>query len=114
MGLVRKPVVWLKSEIKTPPISPAAREEIGRLIRRVQRGLEVTMPHSRPMPVIGRRCHELRVTDEDAIWRVIYRIDDDAIIVAYVFSKKTPTTPQTVKETSRQRLAEYDRIVTGR
>lgn len=111
--MANKPVVWWKSEIKTPPLSEAAREEIGRLIRRVQRGLDVTMPHARPMPTIGRHCYELRVTDADATWRVIYRIDDDAIVVVYVFSKKSQTTPQLVKETSRKRLADYDRLSQG-
>jgi phage-related protein len=31
------------------------------------------MPHSRPMPDIGERCHELRIVDVDATWRIIYR-----------------------------------------
>lgn len=114
MPLPQKSVVWIRSEIKTPPISEPAREEMGRLIRRLQRGLAVTMPHSRPMPEIGRHCHELRVTDADAIWRVIYRMDADAIIVVSVFSKKTSTTPTAVKQTCIKRLTEYDRAFKGR
>jgi len=47
------------------------------------------MPHSRPMSTIGRRCHELRITDENKIWRIIYRIDSDAIVVVEVLEKKT-------------------------
>ena len=113
MLLPQKSVVWIRSEIKTPPISEAAREEMGRLIRRLQRGLVVTMPHSRPMPEIGRHCHELRVTDADVIWRVIYRIDGDAILVVCVFSKKTATTPTSVKKTCRKRLAEFDQAFKG-
>lgn len=111
--LLRRGVVWIGSEIKTPPVSDSAREEMGRLIRRLQRGLEVTMPHSRPMPEIGRHCHELRVTDSDANWRVIYRIDTDAIIIVNVFSKKTPTTPNSVKQTCRKRLAQYNEATKG-
>lgn len=41
------------------------------------------MPDSRPMPVIGRRVHELRIDDAErsVSWRIVYRIDDDAILV---------------------------------
>jgi len=47
------------------------------------------MPQSRPMPSIGARCHELRINDEDVTWRIVYRIDTDAIIILEVFDKKT-------------------------
>lgn len=33
------------------------------------------MPHSRPMPGIGSRCHELRIVDVNATWRMVYRVD---------------------------------------
>lgn len=46
------------------------------------------MPHSRPLPIIGRRCHELRVRDEKDTWRIIYRLDSDAVIIVEVFSKR--------------------------
>jgi len=61
-----KPLVWLRGEIKTPPFSAKARVEAGFLLRRLQRGESIGMPHSRPMPIIGRRCHELRVVDASA------------------------------------------------
>ena len=54
------------------------------------------MPHSRPMPSIGRRCHELRIVDESGTWRIIYRVDDDAIVVLEVFQKKSSKTPKRV------------------
>jgi len=66
------------------------------------------MPHSRGMPAIGRRCHELRIIDERDTWRIIYRVDADAIVIAEVFAKKTAQTPQAVLETCRKRLKEYD------
>ena len=66
------------------------------------------MPHSRPMPSIGRRCHELRIPDEKVSWRIVYRIDMDAIVIAEVFSKKTGKTPKSVIETCKARLQEYD------
>ncbi len=69
------------------------------------------MPASRPMPSIGARCHELRVNDEAATWRLVYRIDPDAIVILEVFSKKTAATPQAVVDASKRRLKLYDAAV---
>jgi hypothetical protein len=66
-----KELVWLRSEVKTPPFSVAARREAGLLLRQLQRGEKLIMPHSRPMPTIGRRCHVLRVPDDDKTWRYL-------------------------------------------
>jgi len=103
-----KPLVWLHGEVKTPPFSAEARMEAGYLLRLLQHGLSIGMPHSRPMPSIGRRCHELRITDSDGIWRIVYRNDDDAILILDVFSKKTPKTPKSVIDTCKQRIRGYD------
>lgn len=74
-------------------MSQSARIEAGYLLRLLQRGDSVGMPHSRPMPAIGARCHELRIIDANGIWRIIYRIDSDAVVIADVFEKKTQKTP---------------------
>ena len=105
-----KSLVWLHGEIRTPPLSREARLEVGFLLRRLQRGDRLGMPHARTMPSIGGRCHELRVTDEDQIWRLILRIDTDAIIILEVFSKKTSQTPQRVINACKRRLKLYDSI----
>jgi phage-related protein len=105
-----KPLVWLHGEVKTPPFSTVARVEAGVLLRRLQRGDSLGLPQSRPMPTIGRRCHELRINDENETWRVIYRTDKDAIVIVEVFSKKSKETPQSVIKVSKARLAEYDSI----
>lgn len=103
-----RPLAWLAGEIKTPPLSAAARVEMGYLLRRLQRGELLAMPASRPMPTIGRRCHELRVKDADAEWRLIYRIDPDAIVIVDLFRKKTAATPVGVIELAKARLRSYD------
>src|SRR5437867_621389 len=77
-------------------------------LRRLQRGERLEMPHSRPMPSIGPRCHELRIDDGGVTWRIIYRTDPDALIILDVFSKKAKATPKTVIEACRRRLKEYD------
>jgi phage-related protein len=104
-----KPLAWLHGEIRTPPLSKEARLEAGYLLRLLQRGESIGMPHSRPMPTIGARCHELRIQDKQQTWRVIYRIDADAIVLVEVFSKKTGTTPKTTIEVCKKRLKDYDR-----
>lgn len=105
-----KPIVWLHGEIKTPPFSASARLETGFLLRRLQQGEKLSMPHSRPMPSIGARCHELRINDANKTWRIVYRIDPDAIILLEVFEKKTPSTPQQVIAVCRQRIKQYDAV----
>jgi phage-related protein len=103
-----KPLAWLHGEIKTPPFGTAARIEAGYLLREIQSGKLLPMPHSRPMPAMGARCHELRVVDEGTTWRIVYRVDQDAIVIAEVFAKKTAQTPVSVLDTCRRRLKEYD------
>ncbi len=77
-----KTLPWLHGEIKTPPFSAAARLEAGLLLRALQQSAVIGMPHARPMPSIGRRCLELRVVDEGVTWRIMLRIDADALIIA--------------------------------
>lgn len=108
MSPTDKHLVWLRVEIKTPPFSKAGRLEAGFLLRRLQKGERLGMPHSRPMPSIGPRCHELRITDAAANWRIVYRLDDDAIVIAEIFSKKTRKTPDDAISVSRERLRRYD------
>lgn len=102
-----KRIVWIKGEITTPPFSTEARREAGALLRQLQQGFSPTLPHSRPMTTVGKNCHELRITDRNANWRIVYRIETDAIVILDVFQKKTATTPQLVIEQSKARLARY-------
>ena len=105
-----RPLVWLHAEVKTPPFSKAARLEAGFLLRRLQRGDKLSLPHSRPMPSIGKRCHELRIPDEDVTWRIIYRTDSDAIVIAEVFAKKTGKTPKKIIDTCKRRFKRFDEV----
>jgi phage-related protein len=109
-GPTRKPLVRLSGEIKTPPFSKEARVEAGSLLRRLQERELLGMPHSRPMPSIGPRCHEIRVRDENRIWRVVYRLDPDAILIAGVFSKTTRATSKHDIEDCQKRLKVYDEV----
>jgi len=80
---------------------------MGVLLRELQDGEQLSMPHSRPMPGIGSRCHELRVNDQNKTWRLVYRIEPDAIVILEVFEKKTNKTPRQVIEACQRRLSLY-------
>lgn len=108
MSTFVKRVAWLHGEVKSPPFSKQARIEAGFLIRRLQEGEKLSLPQSRPMPSIGARCHELRITDEDKIWRIVYRVDSDVILIAEVFSKKTNETPKRAIQNCIKRLCAFD------
>jgi phage-related protein len=78
------------------------------LLRRLQQGEYLGLPHSRPMPSIGPGCHELRIQDKNSTWRIIYRIDPDAIIIGDVFNKKSQQTPKAVIDNCKRRFKRYD------
>lgn len=111
MAPTDKPLLWLHGEVKTPPISRNARLQAGFLLRKLQAGQALSMPHSRPMPSIGGQCHELRINDANSTWRIVYRIDPDAIILVEVFQKKTNQTPRKIIAVCQHRLRRYDEDV---
>lgn len=61
------------------------------------------------MPSIGLHCYELRIRDQTKNWRIVYRIDADAIVIADVFNKTTRETPDRVIANCQRRLSNYDR-----
>lgn len=110
MSSDEKPLVWLEGEVKSPPFSTAARVEAGYLLGLLQQGESLGLPRSRPMPSIGKGVHELRINDESQTWRIVYRIDLDAIVIGEVFSKKTQATPTRVIDAVGRRFALYDEL----
>ncbi|MEX0712303.1 MAG: type II toxin-antitoxin system RelE/ParE family toxin [Pirellulales bacterium] len=66
------------------------------------------MPQAEPLPDIGSRCGALRVRDAEHNWRIIYRIDTDAVVVLEVYPKKTRRIPGGVLARCKQRLKQYD------
>jgi phage-related protein len=62
------------------------------------------------MPGIGARCHELRIADEGATWQIIYRLDDDAVVIVDVFSKRTRQTLGQPMVDCWRRLRQYDEL----
>lgn len=107
----RKPIVWLHGEVKTPPFTREGRLEAGFLLRLLQEGERLGMPQAEPLPDVGPRCGALRVRDAGHNWRIMYRIDPDAVLILEVYAKKTPKIPEEVMERCVQRLKRYDLVV---
>jgi phage-related protein/predicted XRE-type DNA-binding protein len=105
----RKPLIWLHGEIKTPPFSPAGRQEAGMLLRLLQEGERLTMPQAEALPAVGPRCGALLVRDAVHNWRIMFRIDTDAVVILEVYPKKTRTIPGEVIDRCQQRLKKIRR-----
>jgi phage-related protein len=103
--------VWLAGEVKTPPFSAEARLEAGGLLRQLQDGETLGMPHSRPMRAIGADCHELRIRDENVTWRIFYYLASDAVVVLDVAKKTTQKTPRATLDRCSRRLRQYKTAV---
>jgi len=89
-------------------MSEEARREMGFLLRQLQDGEKLALPQSRPMPSIGKACHELRVNDRNKTWRLFYFLDTEAIVILEVDEKKTQATPKTTLDVCQQRKKSYE------
>ena len=49
-----------------------------------------------------------RVADAAHAWRIVYRVDADAIVILDVFAKTTRQTPRRIIESCRERCGRYD------
>jgi len=86
---------------------PEIQRDLGRLIRHLQQGRSLGLPHSRPMPVVALGVDELRVKDKSGQYRAfVVRKTPRGILVLHVFAKKTRETPRGDIELARQRLRE--------
>jgi phage-related protein len=110
-GPSQKLLVWLQGEVKTPPFSTEGRREAGMLLRSLQEGQRLGMPQAEPLPDVGRGCGALRIRDAEHNWRIIYRVDSDAVLILEVYSKKTRKIPNEVIARCKQRIKQYDSVV---
>ncbi len=108
MSRTDKKLVRLHGEVKSPPFTTEGRQRAGFWLRQLQQGQRLSGPHSKAMPSIGPRCHELRTKDEAGFWRILYRIDPDAIVILDVHQKKTNKLPKRVIKECKKRLKAYD------
>ena len=83
------------------------RGDLADALARLDAGLELSMPLSRPMPSIGRGVHELRLKDRSGQYRVVYAFARrDAVHVLHAFKKRTQATPAKNLALAKTRLKE--------
>ncbi len=71
------------------------------------------MPDAELLPIVGPRCGALRVRDAQHNWRIMYRVDDDAVVIVEIYAKKTRKIPGEVIARCKERLKRYDAAVSG-
>lgn len=82
--------------------------EIGTQLLRIQHGERLNSPLSKPMTVIHKAAHELRVQDGRGAYRIIYILSlHDKIFIPHAFTKKTQKTPLKEIKLSIQRIQEF-------
>lgn len=83
------------------------REELADILARLDAGLMLSMPISRPMPSVGLGVHELRLKDRSGIYRMIYVLERQGDIwLVHGFKKKTQQTPQQNIELAKKQMKE--------
>jgi phage-related protein len=89
-----KPVVFRGSALDDLRAFPATvRRDAGYQLNRVQKGSEPS--DWKPMTTMGSGVREIRIRDEEGVFRVIYVAKfDSAIYVLHCFQKKTRATNQ--------------------
>ena len=83
------------------------KEDLADALARLDEGLSLSMPLSRPMPSIGRGVHELRLKDRTGIYRVFYVVARQGDVwLVHAFKKKAQQTPQQNIELAKKRIKE--------
>ena len=72
-------------------------------------GKKLSMPISRPLPLINKGLHELRLSGRAGEYRIFYVIKvDDAIYVIHASSKKKQALDRQTADLLKQRIRSLD------
>ena len=94
-----------RKEIEALP--EEVRGDLADALARLDAGLVLSMPLSRPMPSMGRGVHELRLKARSGTYRVMYAlVRRGTVHVLHAFKKTTPGTSARDLELARKRLRE--------
>jgi phage-related protein len=99
-------VGWLGDSLEVVRgYSGGVRRVIGSELRLLQSGDRPL--HARPLKTIGRGVWELKISEVEGQFRVVYVVKrNDRIYVLHAFQKKTQQTPQQDIELARARFKE--------
>ena len=96
-----------RAKIELKKLSKPVKRKVGELLLELEKGKILKMPHSRAMSSVANGVSELRVKDENGIYRVFYYLKvKNKILVFHVFKKKTMKTPDREIKLGRERLKE--------
>jgi phage-related protein len=83
------------------------REDLADALARLEAGLVLSMPLSRPMPDIGNGVHELRLRDRAGIYRIFFFLRrHSSIYLLHAMKKTTQATPAHTLALVKRRLKE--------
>ena len=83
------------------------REDLADALARLDAGLTLSMPLSRPMPDIGKGVHELRLRDRAGVYRVFYFLRrHSSVYLIHAMKKTTQATPAHTFALVKKRLKE--------
>ena len=101
-------IVILKACRKEIGVFPdEIRGDLADALARLDAGLVLSMPLSRPMPDIGGGVHELRLKARSGAYRVVYALVQRGVVhVLHAFKKTTQSTSARNLELARKRLKE--------
>jgi phage-related protein len=100
-------VVLLQCRRELEGLPGDVRGDLADALARLDAGLPLAMPLSRPMPSIARGVHELRLKDRSGQYRVIYAlVHRGSIHVLHAFKKTTRAIPQRNITVVQRRLHE--------
>jgi phage-related protein len=106
--VIRPAIFDARARQKIQSFPKAVRLALGKAIFDLQRGSQPGMPLSRSMPTVAPGVHELRIKDEDGIYRVFYIFKSvRGVFILHAFAKKTQKTPLREIELARKRLREF-------
>lgn len=83
------------------------RRDISDILGKLELGLNLGLPHVRPLPSVSSGLFEIRVKDKQGQLRVVYFVKKgDAIYLLHAFRKKTQKLPQKEIKVILKRLQE--------
>lgn len=84
------------------------RKDLGSILTKLQKGLTVGYPDTKPMNTVAPGVFEVRLKDASGIYRAFYVVMTKlGVVVFHSFKKKTQKTPNYDIKTGRLRLNAY-------
>ncbi len=64
-------------------------------------------PEAKKLPDICSKCYELRIRDKDQIYRIVYQVNTDCILIVHWFLKKSGKISKKDLAICKQRIRDF-------